>query len=236
LVVPVEGLQVHQHRATGVGHVGDVHAAVDAAGQVPQQPGVGVAEDRLAGLGRRAQPVDVLEQPLDLAAGEVGGRGQAGLAPDGLATLVLVQGGGDPVGAGVLPDDRVVVRAAGAPVPHHRGLPLVGDAERGQVGAGEARGVQRGLDDRAGALPDLGGVVLDPAGLRQDLLVLELVPGDLVAAVVEHHEAGAGGALIHRADVVSHGVPPFSKFSPRCVGRCVAGVLHLYYAAPCYAG
>ena len=51
LVVPVQGLQVHQHGAAGVGDVGDVPPAVDAAGQVPQQPAVGGAEDRLAGFG-----------------------------------------------------------------------------------------------------------------------------------------------------------------------------------------
>jgi hypothetical protein len=38
--------------------------------------------------------------------------------------------------------------------------------------------------------------VLDPAGARQDLLVLELVAGHLGAIVIEDHAAGTGGALI----------------------------------------
>ena len=63
----------------------------------------------------------------------VAGR-QAGLAPDHVAALVPVQRAGDAVGAGVLPDDRVVVGPAGLAVPDHRGLALIGDAERGQVG------------------------------------------------------------------------------------------------------
>jgi len=46
--------------------------------------------------------------------------------------------------------------------------------------------------------------VLDPAGLRQDLLVLELAAPDLVAAVVEQHESGAGGALVDGTDKISH--------------------------------
>ncbi len=65
----------------GVGHVGDVHAAVDAAGQVPEHPGVGGAEDQLAGLGRLAGTLDVVEDPLDLGAGEVGGQRQADASP-----------------------------------------------------------------------------------------------------------------------------------------------------------
>ena len=44
-------------------------------------------------------------------------------------------------------------------------------------------------------------------GLRQDLLVLELVARDLVAALVEHHEPRAGRALVDRADVTGHGAP-----------------------------
>ena len=77
---------------------------------------------------------------------------------------------------------------------------------------------QRGPDHRLGALPDLDRVVLDPAGLRQDLLVLELVDALHVAGVVEDHEAGAGGALVDGADEVSHQSGSF-----RCGGAAVVG-------------
>ena len=63
-----ERAQVHHHRAARVGHVGDVQAAVGAAGQVPDQPGVHVAEDQIAGVGLLAGAVDVLEDPADLRA------------------------------------------------------------------------------------------------------------------------------------------------------------------------
>ena len=122
-VVPVQRLQVHQHGAAGVGDVGDVHPAARPAGQIPQHPGVGGAEDRVAVLGVAAHPVDVLQDPLHLAAGEVGGRRQPGLAPDHVAAAVTVQRRGDAVGAGVLPHDRVVVGPAGVPVPHQRWSP-----------------------------------------------------------------------------------------------------------------
>ena len=33
--IPGEGMQIHQHGTAGVGDIGDVDAAVDATGQVP---------------------------------------------------------------------------------------------------------------------------------------------------------------------------------------------------------
>ncbi len=200
LVVPVQRLQIHQHGPAGVGHVGDVHAAARPAGEIPQHPGVGGAEDRVALLGVGAHAVDVLQNPLHLACGEVGGGRQPGLAPDDVAAAVAVQRRGDAVGAGVLPDDRVVIRPAGAPVPYQRGFPLVGDAQRGQVGGRQLCLVQRRHDHRRGSFPDLDGIVLDPAGLGQDLFVLELVAPDLGAVVVEDHAPRAGGALVDGGD------------------------------------
>jgi hypothetical protein len=41
--------------------------------------------------------------------------------------------GAQRLGAAVLPDDGVVDRLAGAAVPQHRGLALVGDADGGDV-------------------------------------------------------------------------------------------------------
>src|SRR3546814_2940424 len=50
-VVPVEGVEVHEHGAGGVGDVGAVDAAAGAAGEVPQQPGVDGAEQGVAAFG-----------------------------------------------------------------------------------------------------------------------------------------------------------------------------------------
>ena len=204
LVVPLERLEIHQHGAARVGDVGDVLPAVRAAGEVPDDPGVDGAEERVAAVGRLAQPVDVVEHPLELAAGEVRGRDQAGPLPDHVAAAVGVERLDDRVGPGVLPDDRVGVGAAGVPVPDDGGLALVGDADAVDVGGGQVQAGQAGPDDRLGPLPDLQRVVLDPAGPRQDLLVLELVAADLVAVVVEHHEPGTRRALVDRTDEVSH--------------------------------
>src|SRR3712207_8149811 len=59
LLVPVEGLEVHQHGAARVGDVGDVQAAVRTAGQIPDDPRVHVAEQQVAGLGAVGGAVDV---------------------------------------------------------------------------------------------------------------------------------------------------------------------------------
>ena len=65
--------------------LGDVQAAVDAAGHVPDHPGVHVAEDQVAGLGLLPGALDVVEDPADLRPGEVGGQRQADL---GLVALL----------------------------------------------------------------------------------------------------------------------------------------------------
>jgi hypothetical protein len=156
-----------------------VDAAVGATGEVPEQPAVGVAEDGVAGLGRFPHAVDVLEDPLDLAAGEVRRRRKTGPATNRLAVTVALQARGDAVGARVLPHDGVVVRPPCTPVPHHGGLALVGDAQRSEIGRRQPGRAHRRSDDLVGALPDLGRIVLHPAGLGHELLVLELGARDL---------------------------------------------------------
>src|SRR4029077_14428237 len=155
----------------------------------------------------------------------VGGRGQAGLVPDHVAPAVPVQGRGDPVGPGVLPDDGVTVRPPGAPVPRQRGLPVVGEAEGGQIAGAQVSSYQGLLDNGAGPCPDLGGVVLDPAGPGQDLGVFQLVPGHFGAGMVEDHEPGACGALIDGPDEIGHSISLCWQFTGM---SWVAGRLTMY--------
>ena len=67
---------------------------------------------------------------------------------------------------------------------------------------------QGAADDGLGAVPDLERVVLDPAGAGEQLLVLELVPGDRPPVVVEDDEPRARRALVDRADEVTHAAQP----------------------------
>src|SRR5690606_32393199 len=175
LVVPVERFQVHQHGAAGVGHVGDVLAAVGAAGEVPDDPGVDVAEDGVAALGCFAHAVNVLQDPFHLRAGEVGRQRQTNLGAEAILAAVARERVDDTVGPRVLPDNRVVIGLAGVLVPDDGCLALVGNAHGGDVVGGRAGLTHRFPDHVLGARPDFQRVVLHPAGLRVDLLVLHLV-------------------------------------------------------------
>ena len=155
-----------------------------------------------------ARAVDVVEDPRDL--GGRRSRWRAGPVTSRRRSTPSVAGelADEPAGARVLPHDRVVDRLAGLAVPDDRGLALVGDADRLDV-AGLGVGVgHRAVDDLARAAPDLGRVVLDPAGLRVDLLVLALIDVGDAAVLVEEDEARAGGALVDRADVLAHAAAP----------------------------
>jgi hypothetical protein len=51
-----------------------VDPTVGTSGQVPDQPTVDIAKEDLAGLGLLTSAVDVVEHPLDLGSGEIGGQ------------------------------------------------------------------------------------------------------------------------------------------------------------------
>ncbi len=180
-------------------------AAVDTTGEVPDDPGVHGAEEDVAGLGALAQALDVVQQPADLRAGEVAGQREAGLAAEAVLADVAAQLAAERLGAGVLPHQCVVHRLAGVLVPQDGGLALVGDTDRADVVLGQAGLLQRAADDRLHPGPDLGGVVLDVAGLGEDLPVLLLVDGDDPAVGAEDDAAAGGGALVDRGDVVASG-------------------------------
>ena len=177
LVVPVERSQVHELRAAGIGGVGDMAPAGGPAGQVPDDPAIDRAEQRLAAFGRGTGTVDMVENPLQLGRRKVSRRRQPGARAQQLARRF--ERGNGAVGARILPDDRVVPRPAGARIPHHGGFPLVGDADGGKVRSVEAGAAQGAGDGLVDARGDLDRVVLDPSGAGRDLPVLELTPGDL---------------------------------------------------------
>src|ERR1022692_2124317 len=143
----------------------------------------------------------MIENPGNLAAGEVGVDQQAGaLLYEMFVTFVLellAKAGG----TAILPDDGVVDGLAGCAVPDDGGFALVGDADGGNVGGLCTRLRQRFEGDSDLRRCDLFRVVLDPSGLRKDLVELALVYRSDGAVIVEQEGSGTCGALIERENV-----------------------------------
>ncbi len=190
-----------------------------AAGHVPQQPGVHVAEQQVAGLGPLPGAVDVVEDPADLRPGEVGRERQAGLR------LVPVLPAAERLRA------RRRSCRCGCPARRSRCTPAC-RSFRSQTSAVSrwlvmptatmSEALRSALASAPAATarvlsPDLLRVVLDPAGLREDLLVLLLVDRHDLAGVAEDHAPGRGGALVDRGYVTRHGLS-LSKFRKRPAG------------------
>src|SRR6185369_15939668 len=81
-------------------------------------------------------------------------------------------------------------------------LALVGDADRGNLRRGDIVFAQDAARDGELLLPDLAGVVFDPAGLRIILAMLFLRRGADLAAPIEEKRARARRSLVEREDVV----------------------------------
>ena len=191
LVIPAATVDVEQHCARSVGRVGR-----ELAGQLEDQPCVDRSEHRA----RLPQPVHVVQQPLDLCAGEIRIEHQPRpLAHQRLVTLIP-QLGAASRGASVLPHDCPVKRLPGLTVPHAHGLALVGDAERLELTRLDACIVERLTRHRARDLPDLARIVLDPARAGEVLLELPVGAPDQLRLLVEREAGRAGRALVDRED------------------------------------
>jgi hypothetical protein len=191
-------MQIEKHGAGGVAGVGDVHSA---AGQFPQQPTIHRAECQAAGCGKLSCAGNVLQNPGNLAAGEVGVDQQAGsLLDETLVTLrfqVFTKRGG----AAILPDNGVADGLAGGAIPHDRRFSLVGNADSGDVAGLHVCLGQSFQGDCNLRCRDLFRIVLDPSGLGENLCELALGHGSDGAFVIKQERSRTGCALIERKNV-----------------------------------
>lgn len=213
-VVPLQRLDVHQHRPAGVRHVRHVQAALRTTGEVPDQPALHRAEQHLAPLRAGAQARRVVEHPAQPGRGEVRRQRQPAQIREPVRALVAGQFGDQPVGPGVLPDDGVADRLTGPAVPEQAGLPLVGDADGNDLGRLGGDLADRGRYHPGDVAPDLGGVVLDPAGPGKELPVLALGDRHQPPAPVEQDAPGRVRALVHRRHVLLSHPNPLARQHP----------------------
>src|SRR3954452_13474874 len=196
-----------------------------AAGEPPEQEAVDGAEGQGPVLGRVPRPWHLVEQPSELGAGEIGVDHQPGPRLDMLLQPVRDQPPADVGGAPVLPDDGVMDGASGAALLKDRGLALVGDADRGQIGGANAGSRDGLVTDGQRIAPDVLGIMLDPAVLGKLLSQLLLAHADVTALAVEHDGPAAGGALVDGEHVTTAHCASLYPVSPhaRLRGRITQG-------------
>src|SRR5215217_450695 len=206
VVVPPEVEDVVHHGARGVLVVGDV---LPPAGQLVDQPGIYGAEGELAVLRPLLQAVYVLQQPLDLRAGEVRVYNETALVRNHLVVALLRKRSTDRRAPPVLPNHGVVDRLTSLPIPHDHCLALVGDPDRRYILRRYPGVLQRLPHNIHGDVPDLTRVVLDPARLRVMLRELLLGLPYRGAVMIEDYGPARRGPLIYSQNVVPCHTFPF---------------------------
>ena len=180
IVIPRQGLEIHEQGAAGVRDVGD-----ELTGQIPRDPGVHRAECQFAVFRPRQETVVVIEQPSGLRSGEIGGKRETGPGPKPVRAFVAAETTAEVGGTYVLPDDGVSDGRPGLSRPHERRLSLIGESDGYEIGRRRVDLSERLPDHQVNVPPDLLGIVLNPTRLRIDLLVLSLGHGHDLAAVID---------------------------------------------------
>ena len=192
LVIPCLGVDVEQHGASGVGSVGHVGPPLH---QIPAKEAVHRTEAQLAPL-RPLMEVQRVQQISQLGAAEIRVRHQPGLLADHVSLALPHQPLHVGSGAAALPHDGVVDAAARVLFPQKGGLPLVGDADGGDVLHLHAAHFHGLLQRGDLGVQDVLGVVLHPARLGIVLLELDGVGSQYPPGFVKDDSPAGRGSLI----------------------------------------
>src|SRR3954470_17321940 len=76
LLIPGQGLEIHELSAAGIADIGDVNTTQAAAGQLPNQKRIDVAKNHVAHLGLFSSAFYVFENPADFEAAKIRGEWQ----------------------------------------------------------------------------------------------------------------------------------------------------------------
>src|ERR1700730_5573955 len=112
-----------------------MNASLRSASQVPKEKGIDISKQQLARCCFLSGARNIFKQPAQLQAAEVRAQWQSGLLPE--AVLAALPGEARDIfrNSRVLPNNRIRNRLAGLALPKDGGLPLIGDADRRQIGS-----------------------------------------------------------------------------------------------------
>lgn len=200
--IPGLAPNIEEHGSAGIGRVGRMNSA---SSQSPEQKAIDGSKGQLAALGPAARARDVVENPRNLGRGKIRIENQSGMRPNQL----FCAGGLQPIAfvcrSPILPYDGAVNGFAGCPVPDNGRFALVGNPDCRN--AARTAPAKRLPGDGEGVLPDLSGVMLNPAPRRIMLLMLALRLADDSGLAVKQDRTRRARALIDCQDMVgqSHG-------------------------------
>src|ERR1039458_1046335 len=173
-----------------------------------------------------ARICNLVKNPSNLQAAEVSRQRKSSLGAVAILAAARSQRRHHGSHARILPHNRVVNRFTALAVPDDRGLALVRNSNRRQI-----RGLQRGslhgvVNHILRATPNLLRIVLDPAWLRIDLLVLFLRHGHHSTGAIKNDEARTCSSLINGPDIARHCELCLHTSARRFPGLASAGSLN----------
>ncbi len=208
LIVPAAPVERHEHCAAGIAGICDMSLA---AGQLPCQPAFHRSQRQPAIARGLRHGLIIIEQPAHLGAGEIGIEQQTGFGLHHLLMPRLFQRRAEIRRPPVLPDDGARQGLAAMLVPSDDRLALVGNANRSNPSC-PARLLHHVVGAGEGLVPNLGGIMLDPARAGIMLRQFRLSDTALAPVLPKQHGPRAGGAFIQdKNGLIDHWHSPPAK-------------------------
>ncbi len=170
-------------------------------GEIPDEPGIDIAEKQFALFGPVSGAFDMIENPFQFCSRKIGVQHQSCIFPD-----VILQSRGfqfitDRSGSAALPDNGIIDRFARGFVPDDGGFTLIGNADRCDFFRRNTGGGQHFAGDTALRSPDFHGIMLHPAGLGIDLCEFVLSDFNRNAFPIVNDGSRTGGTLIKSQNI-----------------------------------
>ena len=160
-------MNIEQHRTGGIRNIRNKFGS---AGQFPNQPGIDRTETKLPTLGTFPDTLHMIKNPTYLRSRKISIDHQSGLLLDQRGIPLCFQFFAIVCRTSVLPNNGVIDREAGLPVPYYRRFTLVGNTDTGNMHIRHIRFSHSLLDGRRLCVPNLVRVMFHPARLREILL------------------------------------------------------------------